>query len=105
VHGVDLDERAISAAARHAEQAGVAARVRFSLADAGAGIDGGPYDVALAIECVHDMPYPVEVLAAVRAAVAPDALVYVVDEAVDAELSAPGEELQRLFYGFSLLVC
>jgi SAM-dependent methyltransferase len=105
VHGVDVDERAIAAAARHAEQAGVADRVRFSLADAGGGIGGGPYDVALAIECVHDMPYPVEVLAAVRAAIAPDALVYVVDEAVDPVLTAPGEQRQRLFYGFSLLVC
>src|SRR3712207_8162167 len=44
------------------------------------GIDGGPYDVALAIECVHDMPYPVEVLSAVRGALAPDAPAYVLDE-------------------------
>lgn len=105
VHGVDVDDRAIVAAREHAERAGVANRVRFSLADAGGGVDGGPYDVALAIECVHDMPYPVEVLAAVRAALAPDALCYVLDEAVDAVLAAPGDQLQRLFYGFSLLVC
>ncbi len=105
VHGVDVDDRAVEAAGRHAEQAGVADRVRFSLADAGQGIAGGPYDVALAIECVHDMPYPVEVLSAVRAAVAPDAAVYVLDEAVDAELTAPGDQLQRLFYGFSVLIC
>ena len=105
VHGIDVDDRAIVAAREHAERAGVADRVRFSLADAGRGVDGGPYDVALAIECVHDMPYPVEVLAAVRAALAPDALCYVLDEAVDAVLTAPGDQLQRLFYGFSLLIC
>lgn len=105
VHGVDVDEHAVDAARRHAADAGVADRVTFSLADATGGLPGGPYDVALAIECVHDMPRPVEVLAAVHAASTPDALVYVVDEATDPVLSAPGGELQRLFYGFSLLVC
>jgi hypothetical protein len=40
-----------------------------------------------------------------RAATADDALVYVVDEAADPELSAPGDEVQRVLYGFSLLIC
>lgn len=105
VHGFDVDPHAIAAACRHAADAGVADRVTFSLADATAAPPGGPYDVALAIECVHDLPRPVEALAAVRAATAPDALVYVVDEATDPVLATPGDELQRLFYGFSLLVC
>jgi SAM-dependent methyltransferase len=105
VHGFDVDERAIAAGRRHAEQAGLADRVRFSVADATGGLPGGPYDVALAVECVHDMPRPVEVLAAVRKAAAPDALVYVLDEATDPVLATPGDQLQRLFYGFSLLIC
>ena len=61
--------------------------------------------MVLAVECVHDMAHPVEVLAAVRGAVAPDAIVLVVDEAADPVLAAPGDELQRLFYGFSLAIC
>jgi SAM-dependent methyltransferase len=105
VDGYDVDENAVGTARRHAAEAGVADRVRFSLADATRGLDGGPYDVVIAVECVHDMPRPVEVLGAVRAAAAPDALVYVVDEATDAVLSAPGDQLQRLFYGFSIMVC
>ena len=105
VHGYDVDGQAIEAARRHAADAGVADRVAFSLADASRGLDHGPYDVAIAVECVHDMPRPVEVLAAVRSAVAPDALVYVVDEAADPVLSTPGDELQRLLYGFSIMVC
>ncbi|HST63686.1 MAG TPA: SAM-dependent methyltransferase, partial [Mycobacteriales bacterium] len=76
----------------------------FRRADA-RGLDGGPYDVAIAIECVHDMPDPVGVLAGIRAATTEDALVYVVDMAADERLSAPGDETQRLLYGFSLLVC
>ena len=61
--------------------------------------------MAVAIECVHDMPDPVGVLAAVRAATTDDAEVYVVDMAADERLAAPGDEMQRLLYGFSLLVC
>lgn len=105
VTGVDLDDVALAAAARNAAEAGVADRVAFHRADAGAGLPGGPYDVAIAVECVHDLPHPVDVLAAVRAATTDDALVYVVDEAADEELTAPGDEIQRLLYGFSLLVC
>ena len=105
VHGYDVDDIALAAAERHAAEAGVADRVLFHRADAGAGLPHGPYDVALAIECVHDLPYPVDVLRAVRAATTDDALVYVVDEAADERLTAPGDETQRLLYGFSLLIC
>jgi Methyltransferase domain len=105
VTGVDLDPVALAAASRHAAEAGVADRVGFHRADAGGGLPGGPYDVALAIECVHDMPQPVDVLAAVRAGTTDDAAVYVVDMAADERLDSPGDEIQRLLYGFSLLVC
>jgi SAM-dependent methyltransferase len=105
VTGFDLDDVALAAAARNAAAAGVADRVAFHRADAGTGLPGGPYDVVIAIECVHDMPRPVEVLRAVHAATAPDALVYVVDMAADERLATPGDEMQRLLYGFSLLVC
>jgi 2-polyprenyl-3-methyl-5-hydroxy-6-metoxy-1,4-benzoquinol methylase len=105
VTGVDLDDVALAAARSHAAEAGVADRVSFHRADAGGGLPGGPYDVAIAVECVHDMPHPVEVLRAVRAATTPDALVYVVDEAADETLTAPGDEVQRVLYGFSLLIC
>jgi SAM-dependent methyltransferase len=105
VAGFDLDDVALAAARVHAAEAGVADRVAFHNADAAAGLPGGPFDVALAVECVHDMPRPVEVLAAVRAATADDALVYVIDEAADPELAAPGDEIQRVLYGFSLLIC
>ncbi len=57
------------------------------------------------IECLHDMPYPAEVLSAVRRAAKPDAITLVVDEAADPVLTARGDEIQRLLYGFSLLVC
>jgi SAM-dependent methyltransferase len=105
VDGYDADPHALARARAVAADAGVADRVTFREVDAGAGLAGGPYDVVLAVECVHDMAHPVEVLAAARAAAAPDAIVLVVDEAAAPVLGAPGDELQRLFYGFSLAIC
>jgi hypothetical protein len=51
------------------------------------------------------MAHPVEVLSALRASCADDAVVVVIDEAADPELVTPGDEIQRLLYGFSLLIC
>jgi predicted O-methyltransferase YrrM len=106
--GVDVDRPSVDAAAENAAAAGLADRVEFRVADgAGVGVTGDEplYDVAFAFECVHDMAAPVEVLAAVRRAVRPDGLVIVMDEAVGEEFTAPGDELERLMYGFSLFVC
>ena len=66
---------------------------------------GAPYDVAFAFECVHDMAQPVSVLSAIRAVLAPDGVLVVMDEAVAEEFAAPGDEVERLMYGFSLFVC
>jgi len=54
---------------------------------------------------VHDMAQPVTVLSAIRAALAPDGVLVVMDEAVAEEFAAPGDEIERLMYGFSLFVC
>jgi hypothetical protein len=47
----------------------------------------------------------VEVLAAMRGAVRPGAPVVVMDEAVGEAFLAPGDDIERLMYGFSTLVC
>jgi SAM-dependent methyltransferase len=104
--GVDIDEPSMAAAGRHAADAGVDDRVTFRAADAaGLSGDGTPFDVAFAFECVHDMAQPVSVLTAMRSVLAPDGLVVVMDEAVAEEFTAPGDEIERLMYGFSLFVC
>jgi len=67
LEGVDIDPASVEMARRHATQAGVAERVGFQLADGSSLSDeaaAAPYDAAFAFECVHDMPRPVEVLAA-----------------------------------------
>jgi len=105
VEGFDVDGPSIRLARDNAEHAGVADRVTFHHAD-GDGLDRhGPFDAAFAFECLHDMPRPVEVLAAMRRAVRDDGPVVIMDEAVGERLVAPGDEVERLMYGFSLFCC
>jgi 2-polyprenyl-3-methyl-5-hydroxy-6-metoxy-1,4-benzoquinol methylase len=104
LEGVDIDAPSVELARRNATEAGVADRVSFRHGDA-AGLEAGGYDAAFAFECVHDMPQPVQVLAAIRRMVAPGAPVVIMDEAVQDTFQAPGDEIERLMYGFSLLVC
>src|SRR5205814_1199330 len=63
------------------------------------------YDAVFAFECVHDLSDPVAFLATARRATADDGVTVVMDEAVAPEFTAPGDELERIMYGFSLLVC
>lgn len=105
VDGYDVDEPSVEMARRHAEAAGVADRVTFHLVDGASLPETGTFDAAFAFECVHDMAQPVDVLAAVRRAVKPDGVVVVMDEAVAESFTAPGDDVERLMYGFSTLAC
>ncbi|HEY7043977.1 MAG TPA: class I SAM-dependent methyltransferase [Nocardioidaceae bacterium] len=105
VDGIDVDAPSVEMATQNAADAGLSDRVSFGLGDAGSLGDSAAYDAAFAFECVHDMPRPVEVLAAVRGAVKPDGAVIVMDEAVADEFTAPGDDVERLMYGFSVFVC
>ncbi|MCW3493290.1 class I SAM-dependent methyltransferase [Microbacterium sp. SSM24] len=105
VDGFDVDEPSIALARENAEAAGVADRVEFHNADGDGLAHDGPFDAAFAFECIHDMPRPVEVLEAMRLAVRDGGPVIVMDEAVADRLVAPGDELERIMYGFSLFCC
>jgi 2-polyprenyl-3-methyl-5-hydroxy-6-metoxy-1,4-benzoquinol methylase len=105
VVGVDVDELSIQAAKTNAEEAGIADRVSFTVAEGEALGDLGPFDAAFAFECVHDMPRPVDVLAAIYDAVRPDGLVVIMDEAVADEFVAPGDPVEQVMYGYSTLIC
>ena len=105
VVGFDIDEASVEAARQNAAAAGVADRVEFLLCDAALVDEHGPFDAVFAFECLHDMPHPVEVLAAARAAVADDGIVVIMDEATEERFAANASQLERLLYGFSLFVC
>jgi 2-polyprenyl-3-methyl-5-hydroxy-6-metoxy-1,4-benzoquinol methylase len=105
VEGFDVDAPAIVAARRHAEAAGVADRVRFHHV-AGEGLPNeAVFDAGFVFEALHDMPFPVEVLTALRRAVKPDGEVVIMDEAVAEQFAADGDEVERLMYGYSLFLC
>jgi 2-polyprenyl-3-methyl-5-hydroxy-6-metoxy-1,4-benzoquinol methylase len=103
VHGLDLDPRAIESAARSAEESGVAARVRFSAADA-AGLDGR-YDLVTIIEALHDLSHPVAVLDAARKSLADGGSVLVIDERTDPEPTTPASQREQYLYGWSVISC
>jgi SAM-dependent methyltransferase len=105
VEGVDIDAPSVEMARRNALSADLGDRLAFRHLDAGGLGHEDEYDAAFAFECVHDMPRPVEVLAAVRRAVRSDGHVVVMDEAVADTFTAPGEELERFMYAASLFVC
>jgi hypothetical protein len=56
-------------------------------------------------EALHDMARPVEVLAAARRLLAPGGAVLVGDERVAETFTVPGDEAERLFYGYSVVAC
>lgn len=103
VVGIDIDGPSVERARAHAAEEGTE-NVEL-VHSAGEDVEGGPYDVAFLFECLHDMPYPVEVLTAVRASLADGGIVVVMDEAADDELAAPADVVQRALYGFSTLCC
>jgi len=101
--GLDLDDASIAEARRHAADAGV--RARFLAGDATELTQDGPYDLVLILEALHDMAHPVDALAAARTALAPDGAVLVVDERVADTFTAPGDEVERMMYGWSVTHC
>ncbi len=105
VHGFDLDQASVDLATANAAAEGVSDRVVFEARDAGDAELAGQYDLATAFECIHDMWDPVGVLAAMRRLVGPGGTALVMDERVDDEFSAPGDDVHRFMYGFSFLHC
>jgi len=103
--GFDIDLPSIDTAVQNTSEAGLGDRVTFSSDDIVTRTDTDDFDVAVAFECIHDMAQPVPVLAAMREMVADDGMVVIMDEAVGEAFSGEGDELEKLMYGFSILVC
>jgi len=104
VDGIDPDETSVELARKNAAAEGVADRVRFHREDA-ALVARAPFDIAAAFECIHDMARPVEVLAAVRASLADDGAMLVVDERTRDRFTGEPDVMERYFYGWSVFDC
>ena len=105
VDGLDADPASIADARRHAAEAGVDGTVRFVEGDAAAVADHGPYDLVLVLEALHDLARPVEALRSARRALAPGGAVLVVDERVAERFTAPGDDVERMMFGWSVTHC
>jgi SAM-dependent methyltransferase len=105
VVGVDVDSPAIDMARAAANEAGLADRVSFKVAEGESLSEDDQFDAVFAFECLHDMPRPVEVLSSIRRSVRSGGLVVIMDEAVAENFSAPADEVDQVMYGFSLFVC
>ena len=69
-------------------------------------IDDGPYDLLMALDCLHDMPRPDLGLAAMRANLAPGGVVLVKElRSTGSFESDRRNPLLSMFYGFSLMGC
>jgi hypothetical protein len=56
-------------------------------------------------EAIHDMAHPVDVLAEAARMLSPGGEVLVADEGVAEKFTAPGDEIERVMYGYSVLSC
>jgi 2-polyprenyl-3-methyl-5-hydroxy-6-metoxy-1,4-benzoquinol methylase len=105
VDAIDLDEASIEAARRNVAAAGLADRVRPAVRDASDARLGGRYDLVTIFEALHDMNHPVNALRAARGMLAEGGSVVIGDERVAERFTAPGDELERFNYGWSVLHC
>jgi SAM-dependent methyltransferase len=103
VEGFDTDAASIADARRHAAEAGV--EVGLVVGDATAVREHAAYDLVLVLETLHDLAQPVETLAAIRASLAQGGAALVVDERVADDFTAPGDEVERMMYGWSVTHC
>jgi 2-polyprenyl-3-methyl-5-hydroxy-6-metoxy-1,4-benzoquinol methylase len=105
VDGFDVDEASVAAAKANVWSAGLEGRINIEWRDVADPTLTGRYDLVTAYLCVHDMSDPVGVLRSMRRLVADGGTVLVGDERTNDVFTPEGNELERLFYGFSITHC
>ncbi len=103
VHGLDLDRASIDLARANAANEGL--EIPFEVRDAADPGLSGRYDLVTCFEAVHDMARPVDALRGMHSLLADGGVLLVGDERVAEEFTVPGDEVERVMYGFSLFHC
>jgi 2-polyprenyl-3-methyl-5-hydroxy-6-metoxy-1,4-benzoquinol methylase len=103
IDAVDADAASVQQAHHNIQAGGVADRITLHRAAAEDAPLSGPYDLVTALECLHDMAYPVQALRRMRELASPDGAVLVAGEAVGESLGENRNFLGRLSYNISLL--
>ncbi|MDQ6920034.1 MAG: methyltransferase domain-containing protein [Candidatus Dormibacteraeota bacterium] len=105
VDAIDIDPASIETARANVAGSGLSDRVRPILKDASDPELGDRYDLVTIFEALHDMNHPVQALRAARNMLAEAGSIVVADERVAERFTAPGDELERFNYGWSVLHC
>jgi 2-polyprenyl-3-methyl-5-hydroxy-6-metoxy-1,4-benzoquinol methylase len=105
VDGIDLDHASIARARELLPASGVHERVAFHCRDAADPELSGRYDLVTIFEALHDMSYPVDVLRATRGLLLDGGRVLIADEKTAARFALDSGDVERLYYGFSVLHC
>jgi 2-polyprenyl-3-methyl-5-hydroxy-6-metoxy-1,4-benzoquinol methylase len=105
VDGIDLDDASIARAQELLGGTGVEDRVTFRCQDAADPELSGRYDLVTIFEALHDMSHPVDALRAARGLLAPGGHVLVADELTAERFALDAGDVERLYYGFSVLHC
>src|SRR4051794_11553045 len=105
VDGIDLDDASIARARELLPGSGLAGRVSFEVRDAADPGLAGRYDLVTIFEALHDMGRPVDVLRAMRGLLADSGSVVVCDERTADRFSLDAGDVERMYYGFSVMHC
>ena len=105
VDAIDADPMSIENARQTIAACGVGDRVRSVVGDASDPALDRRYDLVTIFEALHDMNHPVEALRAARAMLTTDGSVLIGDERAAESFMAPGDELERSRYGWSVVHC
>jgi SAM-dependent methyltransferase len=105
VDGLDLDATSVAIARRNVAEAGLGERVRFVVGDAASPDLDGRYDLVTLLESFHDMAHPVRILDAFRRLLADGGSILIVDMKAAETFAAPGDDLDRYLYGWSVMSC
>ncbi len=105
VDGFDLDEPSVADAQEVIAESGLGDRIEIRVRDAADPSFAGNYDLVTAFECLHDMSDPVGALRTMRRLTANGGSVLIVDERPAEQFDPNAGDLERLYYGFSVLHC
>ena len=102
--GIDVHADSIATARTRAQDAGVADRVRFEVADA-TRYTGNGYDLIAFFDALHDLGDPVGAARHARTALADDGTCMLVEPFAGDRIEDNLNPVGRMYYGFSTLVC
>ena len=102
--GSDYHRESIDIARTRAEDAGVADRVRFEIADAST-YTGRDYDLVTMFDCLHDMGDPVGAARHVHDTLTADGTWMIVEPQAGDRVEDNLNPVGRVYYAFSTLVC